>query len=67
MKSHKKMDLFSLFLIIMAYLIFAISLLAVNIVRYPIIKGGLYILLIISGMLIFYGLHDYYKGINNKN
>lgn len=67
MNSHMKIDLFSITLTIMAYLVFAISLLAVNIIKYPFIKVGLYILLIISGMLIIYGLYDLYKPSNNKN
>lgn len=67
MSSHKLNRLLDIVIVIMAYLIFAISLLAVNIIKYPVIKVGLYFLLIVSSILVFYGLLSYYKGANNKN
>ena len=48
-------------LIIMAYLIFAISLLGINMVKYLGIKLGLYILLTISGLMTIYTTYNFSK------
>ncbi|MBR1416455.1 MAG: hypothetical protein IJ572_01390 [Bacilli bacterium] len=63
MRGHKKTLVFDLILVVMTYLIFAFSLLAVNMIRYQNIKVGFYGLLIISGILMYYCVRNFNKGI----
>ncbi len=60
----QKTDLaFDAMLTLVAYLIFAISLLAANIVRYPNIRVGFNVLVILSGIFMYYNLHNFNKGL----
>lgn len=61
MRSQKKTLAFDAMLTLMAYLIFAISLLAVNMVRYPGVRVGFIILLAMSGIFMYYCLHNFNK------
>lgn len=63
MKSHKNAVAYDVVATLMAYLIFAFSLLAVNMIKYPMIKMGFYSLLIVSGALIFYTVHNLNKDL----
>ena len=63
MRNHKSAAAFDVMAIVMAYLIFAISLLAINMVKYQMIKVGFYSLLIISGALAVYSIHNFNKGL----
>ena len=63
MRNHKSAVAFDVMTTMMAYLIFAISLLAINMVKYQMIKMGFYSLLIISGALILYSIHNLNKGL----
>lgn len=61
MKTHKKVIIFDIFSVIIAYFIFAISLLAINIIKYQMIKLGFYFLLIISGLMLIYNIYIFNK------
>ena len=50
----------------MAYLIFALSLLAVNMVKYAELKLGFSFLLIVSFIFMLYCLHNFNKELNNR-
>ena len=63
MKSQKKDLAFDAMLTLMAYLIFAVSMVAINIVRYPSIRVGFIVLLILSGIFMYYNLHNFNKGL----
>ena len=63
MRGHKSATFFDVMAVVMAYLIFAISLLAINMVKYQMIKIGFYSLLIVSGALTFYSIHNLNKGL----
>ncbi len=63
MKGQKKDLAFDAILTLVAYLIFAISLLAVNIVKYPNLRVGFNILVILSGIFMYYNLHNFNKGL----
>ena len=63
MRNHKSAAAFDVMAIVMAYLIFAISLLAINMVKYQMIKVGFYSLLVISGALAIYSIHNFNKGL----
>ena len=63
MRGQKKDLAFDAMLTLVAYLIFAISLLAANIVKYPNIKLGFNILVILSGVFMYYNLHNFNKGL----
>ena len=63
MRSHKSALAFDVMLTVMAYLIFAISLLAVNIIKYLEIKIGFFALLILSGAMMLYCLNNYNKDL----
>jgi len=62
-KSQVKGRVYDMMLAILAYVIFAISLIAVNMVKYPNIKTGFYALLITSGILMYYSVHNFNKGL----
>ena len=63
MRGQKKDLAFDAMLTLVAYLIFAISLLAANIVKYPNIKLGFNILVVLSGNFMYYNLHNFNKGL----
>ena len=63
MRNHTSARFFDVMATVMAYLIFAISLLAVNMVKYQMIKIGFYSLLIVSGALTLYSMHNLNKGL----
>ena len=63
MRGQKKDLAFDAILTLVAYLIFAISLLAVNIVKYPNLRVGFNILIILSGIFMYYNLHNFNKGL----
>lgn len=63
MRNHANAKAFDVMATVMAYLIFAISLLAINMVKYQMIKVGFYSLLIISGALAIYSIHNFNKGL----
>jgi hypothetical protein len=63
MRGQKKDLAFDAILTLVAYLIFAISLLAVNIVKYPNLRVGFNILVILSGIFMYYNLHNFNKGL----
>ena len=63
MRGQKKDLAFDAMLTLVAYLIFAISLLAANIVKYPNIKLGFNILVALSGIFMYYNLHNFNKGL----
>ena len=63
MSSHKKVLLYDVALALMAYLIFAICLLAINIVKYQSILIGLYVVLIGSGSSMLYCMYNYSKDL----
>jgi len=63
MRNHKNAVAFDVMATVMAYLIFAISLLAINMVKYQMIKVGFYSLLIVSGALAIYSIHNLNKGL----
>ena len=63
MRGHVKGLVSDLILTLMAYLIFALSLLAVNMVEYPLIRLGFYILLVTSGFLMYLGVRNFNKGL----
>jgi hypothetical protein len=63
MRGQKKDLAFDAMLTLVAYLIFAISLLAANIVKYPNIKLGFNILVVLSGIFMYYNLHNFNKGL----
>ena len=62
MIGHKK-AIFDIILAIMAYLIFAVSLILVNIVKYRGILLGFYIVLFISYALMLLSLKNYDKDL----
>ena len=57
MRNHKSAIAFNVVAAVMAYLIFAISLLAINMVKYQMIKVGFYSLLVISGAVAIYSIY----------
>ena len=61
MRGQKKDIVFDAMLTLMAYLIFAISMLAVNVVRYPNIRVGFIVILFLSGIFMLYNLHSFNK------
>ncbi len=63
MRGQKKDLAFDAMLTLVAYLIFAISLLAANIVKYPNLKLGFNILVVLSGIFMYYNLHNFNKGL----
>ena len=63
MRGQKKDLAFDAILTLVAYLIFAISLLAVNIVEYPSLRVGFNILTTLSGMFMYYNLRSFTKGL----
>ena len=63
MRGQKKDLAFDAILTLVAYLIFAISLLAVNIVKYPNLRAGFNVLVILSGIFMYYNLHNFNKGL----
>lgn len=63
MRGHVKGRIFDMMLALVAYLIFAVSLVAVNMVKYPDIKNGFYALLLTSGILMYYSVHNFNKGL----
>ncbi len=63
MIGQKKDLAFDAMLTLVSYLIFAISLLAANIVKYPSIKIGFIILVVLSGIFMYYNLHNFNKGL----
>ena len=63
MIGQKKDLAFDAMLTLVSYLIFAISLLAANIVKYPSIKIGFIIIVVLSGIFMYYNLHNFNKGL----
>ena len=63
MRGQKTDLVFDAMLTLMAYLIFAVSMIAVNIVRYPSIRVGFIFILIASGIFMLYNLHSFNKGL----
>ena len=63
MRGQKADLVFDAMLTLMAYLIFAVCLVAVNIVRYPSIRVGFIFILIASGIFMLYSLHSFNKGL----
>ena len=59
----RKKAVFDMILAIMAYLIFALSLIAVNIVKYPNLLVAFYLILIVSGLMVFLSLRNYSKDL----
>jgi len=66
MRSHNESKIFDLALIAMAYLIFAISLLGINMVKYQGIRIGFYVVLVISFILMYYSVHSFNKGLQKS-
>ncbi len=63
MRGQKTDLVFDAMLTLMAYLIFAVCLVFVNIVRYPSLRVGFIVLLIASGIFMLYNLHSFNKGL----
>lgn len=57
----RKKAVFDAILAIMAYLIFAFSLIAVNIVKYPGLLIAFYTILVLSGIMILLSIRNYSK------
>lgn len=66
MRNHKSAVAFDVIATVMAYLIFAVSLLAVNMIKYPVIRYGFYAILVASGAMIIYNIHCLNKGLKNS-
>ena len=57
----RKKAIFDVILALMAYLIFALSLIAVNVVKYPGILIAFYVILISSGLMILLSVRNFNK------
>ena len=66
MRGHKGSKIFDLALIAMAYLIFAISLLGVNMVKYQGIRIGFYVVLITSFILLYYSVYSFNRDLEKS-
>ena len=59
----RKKVVFDIILTLMAYLIFALSLIAVNIIKYQWLLIPFYVILVISGFLTFISVKNYSKDL----